>query len=81
MTRIDERTTIAPATAWKIKTGNAKLTAEFIGWITEKKRRFIALMERVCPGFSKRPLTQDELDIFCDWVCETEGVAYKNDQL
>ena len=73
----DRRTTIAPATVWKIKTGNRKLSVEFIDWLTNKKGRFLTLMERLFPGISKRPLTQDELDIFCDWICETEGVPYK----
>ena len=36
-------------------------------------------MERLFPGISERPLTQDELDIFCDWICETEGVKYRDD--
>lgn len=70
-------TTIAPATAWKIKTGNRKLSGEFLDWLANKKKRFLALMERLSPGISERPLTQDELDIFCDWICETEGVPYK----
>lgn len=72
-------TTIAPATAWKIKTGNRKLSGVFIDWIINKKKRFLALMERITPGISERPLTQDELDIFCDWICETEGVKYRDD--
>lgn len=79
MTTDQYRATVAPATAWKIKTGNRKLSGEFLDWLANKKKRFLALMERLFPGISERPLTQDELDIFCDWICETEGVKYRDD--
>ena len=79
MTTEQYRATVSPATAWKIKTGNRKLSGEFLEWLANKKKRFLALMERLFPDISERPLTQDELDIFCDWICETEGVKYRDD--
>ena len=74
MTIKQERLTIAPATVWQKKTGNEHLKPDFMDWIVEKKRKFVILMERAGRPVDPAKMSQEEIDIFCAWVCETEGI-------
>lgn len=62
---------LAPFEIWKMITGEKKLTPDFIDWISHYRERFFSAMEKKDPEIRKRGMTDEERDVFSDFILIT----------